>query len=126
MKTKVLLSFIFAFWFNELFAYPSLFYTDQDMEAIHEKGLDEKTRSQRLYLSALIYLDQNHWCLWVNHKIMRPETSHSIDGFHLERVMPHEVTFSWIPQDSTMPNTFTLRPSQTYVANEQKIVAGGK
>ena len=126
MKTKALLSVFFPLWGNELLAYPSLFFTDEEIKAIHEKQLDEKPHSLMLHLSALIYMDENNWCLWVNQKLIHPETCRDIDGFHLLSVMPHEVTFSWVPQDGTTPKTFTLRPSQTYITKDQNIVDAEK
>ncbi len=118
MKTKALACvFLFA-WGNALLAYPSLFFTDEEIKCIHEEGKDKKAHNLKLHLSALIYRDENHWSLWVNHKIMCSEMHGGIDGFHLERVKPHEVTFSWIPSDSLIPKTFKLRPSQTNVAKE--------
>lgn len=117
MQIKVFTS-VLSIWGSELIAYPSLFFTDEDIKAIQEGESDKTSHRLKLHLSALVYRDQNHWSLWVNHKIIRPETHRNIDGFHLERVRPHEVTFSWISRDSTTPKTFTLRPPQTYVAKE--------
>ncbi|HUX79398.1 MAG TPA: hypothetical protein VMW10_06615 [Alphaproteobacteria bacterium] len=118
MQIKLLTSVYLSICGNELIAFPSLFFTDEDIKAIRESKRDKTAHSLKLHLSALVYRDQNHWSLWVNHKIIRPETHRDIDGFHLERVMPHEVTFSWIARDSTTPIIFTLRPSQTYVTKE--------
>jgi hypothetical protein len=122
MKTKGFLSVFLFLWGNELFAYTSLFFTEEDIKSIRENQLDEQPHSLNLHLSALIYMDQNHWTMWANHKIIRPETHGDIDGFHLQRVTPHEATFSWIPAESLIPKTFTLRPSQTYVGKEQKVI----
>jgi hypothetical protein len=118
MRTKSLWGILFSLWGDVLFAHPSLFFTEEDIKAIRDKARGEKDDCLKLHLSALIYMDKNHWCLWVNHKIIRPETRGDIDGFYLESVMPHKVTFSWTPPESLTPKTFTLYPSQTYSAKK--------
>ncbi|OJW51045.1 MAG: hypothetical protein BGO67_11985 [Alphaproteobacteria bacterium 41-28] len=122
MKAKAFISVILSVWGNELFAYPSLFFTEEDIKSIREDQLDEQPHSLNLHLSALLYIDQNHWSMWINHKIIRPETCHDIDGFHLEGVTAYGATFSRISSESLIPRTFTLRPFQTYIAREQKVV----
>lgn len=105
---------------NNVCAYPSLFFTQDEMSLIQENRTFED--SGKLLLLAIVYCDRHHWSLWINHKIIRPENSSEIEGFQIEEVKPFEVTFSWYPQDSKLKKTFTLRPHQAFIRREQKII----
>jgi len=131
MKNKILLSLFLLLKGNMLSAYPSLLLTEEEVNHIREslsgreKGnLEESFKGKNLYLSAIIYVDESNWSLWLNNKIIRPETLSDIDGFHLEKVTPQGAKFSWTPPDTVIPATFTLHPYQTYLTKNQKIVDG--
>jgi len=114
MKTRILLSLSVAFvWKIELYAYPSLLLTQEEISSIQESQTCFKD-SKRLFLQAIVYFDKDHWCLWINHKIIRPENRDELEDFHIESVEPFEVTFSWFPIDSKEQERFTLRPGQTF------------
>ncbi len=129
MRTKFLMSVFFFLWEDKLFSHPSLLFSESEVSSIR-KNLSQSPplskNSDNLNLLAIVYFDENHWCVWVNHKIIRPENSHDIDGFRLEKVTPHEATFSWLPSESLTPKKFTLYPHQTYIAKEQRIVGLAK
>ena len=122
MKSKIFFSVLISLKGNILSAHPSLFFTKEEVNHIREcfssKENSNLRDSGRLSLSALMYFDEGHWSLWVNDKIINPENSHEIKDFHLEKVTPREVEFSWTPPDSSTPIKFTLHPYQTYMARK--------
>jgi hypothetical protein len=106
-----------------------LFFTDEEIKAIHDHlsshSLEKPPLMETLSLSAIIYIDANHWTLWINNTILRSYSSRDIAGFHIEDVRPDRVTFSWRPQGATISLTFTLLPHQTYRVKEQRIIEEG-
>ena len=119
MKNKACFVILFLFLTETpLLAHLSLLLTEKEVNLIHESlpSHDPHPSSDpgKLHLSAMIYIDEDHWSLWVNDKIIRPETRDNIEGFHLEKVTHEGATFSWTPPNGTVPVTFTLIPPQTY------------
>lgn len=101
------LSFLFLWGSGEpLFAHPSLFFTQEEIQSLNNQGNELK----KLNLSAIVYIDKNHWSLWINNKVIRPENRHDLSGVKIEEVTPFEVKFS--KTDSS--ESFILKPYQTY------------
>ncbi len=131
MKTRKIL-FIFnaltLFRGEGLCEYPSLLSTEQEITSICKNRFEKKQECSRefgkLHLKALVYFDKDHWTLWINNKIIRPENSHAIKGFCLENITFRNATFSWVVPPSLIPKKFTLNPGQTYDLNEHKIIDG--
>lgn len=88
-----------------LFAHPSLFFTQEEIDSLSGQEDGFKT----LHLSAIVYLDKDHWSLWINDKVIRPQNKHALSGFKIEEVTPFEVKFS--KTDSS--ESFILKPYQT-------------
>ncbi len=126
MKIEILLIFCILLSQIKLYAYPSLLLTEEEISCIRKNIRDRDFSTlkdiEKLKLSAMIYCDEDHWCLWVNNKVLRSGDIHKIEKFHLVKVDPDEATFTWISRQSLTQKTFTLRPHQTYIANKQKIV----
>lgn len=101
-----------------LWAFPSLFFTKDEINVIH--SIDKKTEesSDMLHLSAIIYVNKDHWSLWLNHKLIQSNHPCFIDGLHIEHITPHTVTFSWNPPNASKPSKFTLRPNQRFLLKE--------
>ena len=131
MKSKFyLLKFIplyFIFTYN-LLAQPSLFFTDQELKIIHEtiflksKSNETKTNYKVINLSAILYVDKNHWTLWLNDQVIHGVAPLPIAGFRIEKVTPHRVEFSWIPSHSTVRRRLTLRPRQVFLEKNDRII----
>ncbi|MBY0293617.1 MAG: hypothetical protein K2W92_10080 [Alphaproteobacteria bacterium] len=124
MKNKIFLILFLLLKGNPLYSYPSLFFSDEEIFYIRENLQDEEQSINPLYLLAIIYLDSSHWSLWVNHKIIRPETEHVIEGYHLEEVTSSTATFSWTPANTLTPLFFTLHANQTYLSKKRKVIDG--
>jgi hypothetical protein len=98
-----------------LLANPSLLFTDEEVSYIRENYLNQKTdvqedSSEKLSLTAIVYFDENHWALWVNNKVIEPESRDQLELVYVEKVSPDEVIFSW----KALPSkTFSLSPPQT-------------
>ena len=106
-----LLSFLFILSRSEaLLAHPSLFFTQEEIDSLRGQ---EDNALEKLNLSAIVYLDKDHWSLWINHKIIRPENRHDLSGFKIEDVTPFEVKFSSTDPLISPPSFFTLRPHQS-------------
>lgn len=100
---------------SDLFAISSLLFTDEEVSFIEENFSQLKTDPlevpyEKLSLTAIVYFDDGHWSLWVNDKMIGPETQDHLDPFYVEKVTPDEVTFSWKASPSKI---FSLRPPQT-------------
>ncbi len=132
MKNRILFALLIILKGSSLFAYPSLFFTEDEtssiLENLHESNTLERAFENfgKLYLSAIVYFDEDHWSLWVNNLILRPDTPQDIESFHLEAVTPKSVKFSWRPSDGSPSKTFTLHPHQTYIAKNEMIIDGVK
>ncbi len=115
---------------NPICAYESLFFTETEKDIIHENLLESKTHPfkdrEKFQLEALIYISEKIWSLWINNEIICPENVYKIKGYRIKKVTPWNVTFSWIPSNSSTPKTFTLCPYQAYDSKEQKIIDGLK
>lgn len=104
---------------NILWAYPSLFFTDEEMRFIQQNMYSNIltrpfVQAETITLSAIVYIDENHWTLWVNNIALRPETAFGMENLEIVKVRPQNVTFLWAPSNTPTPQTFTLHPGQTY------------
>ena len=121
MKSKMVM--IFLLLIPSLWASPSLFFTKEEINLIH--AVDKKTEnsSETIDLSAIVYMNQDHWSLWLNNRLIRSHQSLDIKGLHIEKVTPHNVTFSWCSPTSSVPLTFTLRQNQIFLVNEKRVLS---
>ena len=109
-------------------AQSSLFFTEREVHLIHQNISPQNelkkdiSNSGDLYLSAIVYVDESHWSLCLNNRIIRSDGLHQIDGFHIEEVAPLKVKFSWLPPHSALPLSFTLHPNQMFLPNENRII----
>jgi len=101
-------SFAFAEMANA-HTYPSLFFDDEEIARLHESN---QATCGTLSLSAILYYDENHWCLWINDKVIRPENVEELMEFRIEKVSPDEVEFSQRSAEGEISETFILRPHQ--------------
>jgi hypothetical protein len=118
MKIKVFM--IFFFLIHSLWASPSLFFTKDEINLIHSVNKRTTEISETLHLSAIIYLNQDHWSLWLNNKLIRPQQPLNIKGLQVEQVTPHHVRFVWHSPASSEDLKFTLRPNQIFLLNEKE------
>jgi len=128
MQWTFLVMFILCLTPPALQAYPSLFFTEKEIHLMgqalsSQHNVTKKTEgSATLSLSAIIYVDEHHWTLWANNQIIHAKDGRSFDGFHIKRVRPLKVEFSWIPPNATHPIVFTLRPQQMFLGTENRII----
>lgn len=85
----------------------SLFFKDQEPSSTHTQM---SVKPETLSLGGIIYTDETHWTLWVNGKIIHPETAHTLDGCSIEKVTAEEVTFSLSTSERGERETMVLRP----------------
>jgi hypothetical protein len=84
-------SFLFLLSSSEiLLAHPSLFFTQEEIDSLSTQD----NEPEKLNLSAIVYLDKDHWSLWINDKVIRPENRDELPGFTIEEVTPFEVRLS--------------------------------
>lgn len=107
---------------------PSLFFTETETNFIKNKFLFQKKlekaeiiKPENLYLSAILYVDEAHWTLWVNHQVVHASDTHPIPGYRIEKVTPLSVVFSHTSPPSR-PKLFTLRAHDMYLSTENKII----
>ena len=89
----------------------SLLFTTQEVEQIRahrENGMDASSLS----LSAIMFVSAHNWTIWVNDQVIRVGDSLPAP-FHIEVVTPHDVTFSWTP-DQGEKQTFQLKPGESF------------
>lgn len=131
MRSKVWLHLIKVFFLltASLCAHASLLFTESEVRLIQQNTAPQTklnrgtSKSEELYLSAIVYVDKSHWSLCLNNRIIRSDRSHQIDDFHIEDVSPLRVKFSWVPPNSAQPITFTLRPYQIFLPNENRVMS---
>lgn len=119
MKIKVFM--IFFFLVPSLWASSSLFFTKDEINLIHSANKKTAESSETLHLSAIIYVNKDHWSLWLNNKFIRPQQPLKIKGLQVEQVTPHKVKFIWRSPASSNPLKFTLCPNQTFLLNEREV-----
>lgn len=132
MKNRILWCFLILLFGKKLGAVPSLLFQDKEIERIQESLPEKALRTseviagkwESLTLFGIMYLDQDHWTVWVNNKTIGPKSPHNFAGVHLERITPTKVDFSWTSADGKRTQPFTLHPFQTYILKQQKIVDG--
>lgn len=117
MSIRIMLSGFFVLMPTNLLANPSLLFTDEEVSNIRENYSNQKTdvqedSSEKLFLTAIVYFDENHWALWVNNKVIKPETRDQLGLVYVEKVSPDEVTFSLASSPSTR---FSLYPPQMVI-----------
>jgi len=130
MKSDLYLYAIIIFFFSPypLGSYPSLLLTEHEIRLIHqhlslENNLQHNdSNPSNFSLSGIIYVDEHHWSLWLNKRMIRPDNLDQIKGVRIEKVTPLLVKFSWVPPRSTIPTPFTLRPNQTYLGKENRVM----
>jgi hypothetical protein len=100
--------------FPSLHASPSLFFTKAEIEALTHTIAEQKTIDplEVLSLTAILYIHETQWTIWVNQRIIRSDHPCPLKNFRIEEVTPHTVTFSWHPPHTPHPRIFTLRPGQ--------------
>lgn len=113
---------LFVFLIPPLCACPSLFCTDKEREYIEQNRLKSIDHSETLTLSAIIYTDSHRWTLWFNEQIIHATDPQKIREFHIKKVTPYDVTFSWNPPHSRSSIHFILRPNNIYLKNKNEIM----
>jgi hypothetical protein len=109
MRNKCRLFFLFFMASSSTHAEFSLFFKDQEPSFTHTQMPIKK---ETLSLGAIIYTDETHWTLWVNGKIIHPETAHTLEGFSIERVTAEEVTFALSTSEGGEREIMVLRPQR--------------
>ena len=71
-----------------------------------------------LFLSAILYVDQDHWTVWINDHPFRHADEVILEGFEVVSVTGNEVTFN---QEG---NSIIIQPHQTYWPQENRILNG--
>ena len=118
MANKILFFFLFIVAAPSAYADFSLFFKSQETSS---PDVQISITPETLSLGAIIYTDATHWTLWVNGKIIHPETVHTLEKFSIERVTPEDVTFSFSTSEGSIFGwrTMSLRmstPSSVFLA----------
>lgn len=87
----------------------SLFFKEEEISHIQEDKHDV-LRCEEIKLFAILYTNDQHWSLWINDKVIRPENRHDLGEVCIKKVTPDEVTFSYTSSKDADVKTFTLRP----------------
>jgi hypothetical protein len=122
-RLLIFLTIITFLWGGErLLAYPSLFFSEEEIESIQtnvKKNYNNILAEKEIIkLSAIVYLNKENWTLWINDKIIHTKNGNSIYGFQIQEVTPSEVKFL------SSSKTIILRPSQNYSVQDDKILDG--
>lgn len=78
------------------------------------------TPKNDLYLSSLLYIDDDHWTVWVNEKPVRVGEEHDLHEFTLISVNKDRVSIDYGGQ------LVELKPHQTYRPDERRVLNGDK
>ncbi|MBA3813087.1 MAG: hypothetical protein H0X26_01125 [Alphaproteobacteria bacterium] len=119
---------LFSLSIPPLWAHPSLFFTEKDVSLINQsfflkrQVIKTDKEKENLYLSALVYVNETHWTLWLNNRMIHSTDPHTIQGFHIEKVTPLEAVFSWHSPQSKAPLRFALRSHEMFLGNEKKVI----
>ncbi|MBS0272406.1 MAG: hypothetical protein JSR85_07160 [Proteobacteria bacterium] len=121
MKNNILVSLFVFLGMNSILAHPSLFSREGQISSLNTTE-ELNQRDEDIFISGLIYFDQEHWCLWVNAKMMTPEAERKIGNYYLESVTPHYAEFSYTSSQLAEKKFLRIRPQQAPIIGEKKIV----
>jgi len=107
---------------SPLYAYPSLLFTETEREHIEQRKLKSLEQFENLYLASILYADENHWSLWLNHQIIHATDSRKMKEFYIKKVTAYSVDFAWLPPHSVSPIYFTLYPNKMYLKRERRVI----
>ncbi len=122
----------------------------QDEKAIAEakaRAEEEQARNEKsyLYLSSILYLTPKNWIVWIGDQKITSEDNTKTRELYIDKVSNDKAKVTWKlsiskwkiitgkRSDEDMPKTnennqietsFELRPNQTFILNENKIVEG--
>ena len=119
---------LFLYPFPLLAEFPSLFFTETEINLIKNKFLFQnklekiEITPENLYSSAILYVDNTHWTLWLNHQMVHASDPHPISGYHIEKVTPLAAVFSYLPSQPSPPKKFTLPVHHIFLGTENKII----
>ncbi|EKE09585.1 MAG: hypothetical protein ACD_16C00132G0007 [uncultured bacterium] len=102
---------------KNLFLFLSLFFSEADLKVIQNHFTPLKEERQNVSLNSLIYTDENHWSLWINHQLYQPQTIHQLKGYKLIGIGQKGAKFFCLKYK----RLFFLQPDQTYVQKKQKV-----
>lgn len=77
-----------------------------------------------LYLGSILYVDSDHWTVWLNDRVIHAGDSLQFENFHLHNILPDGVSLSWRPEGSLKPVNVELNPHQTYLCEKDAVVSG--
>ena len=89
-----------------LSAHPSLFFTDSETQGV--------SHNPHLHLQAIMYIDPDHWTLWINDHVIHASDPRQIEGVLIEHVAPQTVQFAWHSRKEELPKRFTLRVNEVF------------
>lgn len=92
-------------------SYPSLFFKDEEIVHFY-KNKKAPCSQNDLTLLAILYYDNNHWTLWINDKVIRPDNIQELGGVHIKKVSADEVELSKLSEKGEHLETVTLQPYQ--------------
>ena len=80
----------------------------------------ENPAKENLYLSSIVFVDADHWTLWLNDRRFRADEEFPIEGFKLVAVSGDGIQF--IHKGSTIE----LPPQHTYQASTGTVLKGDR
>jgi len=122
----------------------------QDEKALEEaraKAEEEQARNEKsyLYLSSILYLSPKSWIVWIGDKKITSEDNEKSHELYIQNISRDKAKILWklsiskwkiitgkrsdedLPptnENNQIETTFELRPNQTFMLNENRIVEG--
>lgn len=114
--------------------------------AEQEVVVEQQQQSERsfIHLSSLLYLNKEVWVVWINNEKITSDNNDPNNEYYISEISKNKVTITWslgitkwkiitgksdqdIPKtnkDNQIVNVFSLRPNQTYILSDNKIIEG--
>lgn len=102
---------------KDIFLFLSLFFSEAELKVIQNHLNPLREEKQNISLNSLIYIDKNHWSLWINHQLYQPQTIHHLKGYKLININQNGAKLFCLKDEQS----FFLKPDQTYVQKKQKV-----
>lgn len=97
--------------------------TDNPLEMLQIPESQPSWSINRLHLSALIFYEPQRWSLWFGNRQVR---KHTIPPYLSDlKVYANHIDVSVLPRPGAAPIPVRLRPNQTFLIEELRIIEGG-
>jgi len=119
--------------------------TEEEKKEKVMEEIEEEKLMANVYLNSILYISKDNWSVWLNGQKITNETNDEDNELYLLEVSKNKVIVLWsvsiskweiivpdleylktveVNEDNEVENIFTLRPNQTYLPIEDRVVEG--